>query len=97
MNKKEPEGWRKLTAGHPWYNCEGCFPLPAYSEFMPSPKLGISPLGKVDNRLFVEDDPYGWRITEIEEEYALKPGIEHAGQQIMNNLIKLGKGLPEHS
>jgi len=96
MNEIEPEGWRKLIAGHPWFNCEGCFPLPAYSEFMPPPRLGISPLGKVDNRLFIEDDPYGWQITEIEEEYELKPGIRHVGNQIVNNLIKLGKGLPEH-
>lgn len=96
IKEKDTEGWQKLTAGHPWYNCEDCFPLPAYSEFMPSPRLGISLLGNLDNSLFAEDDPYGWRITEMEEEYELKPGIEHVGQQIMNNLIKLGKGLPEH-
>jgi hypothetical protein len=96
IKEKDHEGWQKLTAGYPWYNCEGCFPLPAYSEFMPSPRLGISLLGNLDNSLFAEDDPYGWRITEMEEEYELKPGIEHVGRQIMNNLIKLGKGLPEH-
>jgi hypothetical protein len=39
---------------------------------MPSPMLGISPLGKVDNRLFYEDDSYGWQITEMEDEYELK-------------------------
>jgi hypothetical protein len=26
----------------------------------------------VDNRLFSEDDPYGWQITEMEDKYELK-------------------------
>ena len=95
-NEKEPEGWRKLIAGYPWFNCEGCFPLPAYSEFMPAPTIGISPIGKMDNKLFTENDPFGLPITEIDEEYELRPGIENVGQQILHNLIKLGKGLPEH-
>jgi hypothetical protein len=42
------------------------------------------------------DGIFGWHITEIEEEYELRPGIEHTGHQIMNNIIKLGKGLTEH-
>ncbi len=94
--KNESEGWKKLIADDPRFICEGCFPLPAYSEFMPPPRLGISPSGKVDNRIFPEEDPYGWNITEIEEEYELRPGIEQVGRQIMNCVIKLGKGLPEH-
>jgi len=32
----------------------------------------------------------------MEEEYELKPGIEHIGHQIMGNILKLGKGLPQH-
>ena len=63
---------------------------------MPPPRLGRKPYGKTDHRIFKEEDPYGWKISEMEEEYELKPGIEHIGQQIMNNIIKLGKGLPHH-
>jgi len=37
-----------------------------------------------------------WHITEIEEKYELRSGIEHVGQQIMDNLIKIDKGLTEH-
>ena len=58
--------------------------------------LGRKPLGKMDYGLFPETDPYGWQIAELEEEYELRPGIEHIGRQIMNCLMKLGKGLPEN-
>jgi hypothetical protein len=96
MAIKESCGWQKMLEGYPWFNCDGCYPLTAYSEFMPSPRVGRKPLGETDHVLFSDDDPFGWHITEIEEEYELRPGIEHAGHQIMNNLIKLGKGLTEH-
>lgn len=85
-----------MLEGYPWFNCEDCYLITAYSEFMPPPLVGREPQGEIDHVLFSDDDPYGWHITEIEEEYELRPGIEHAGHQIMNNLIKLGKGLTEH-
>jgi hypothetical protein len=96
MIENEAKGWQKLLKGYPWFNCDGCFPLPAYSEFMPSPFVGRKPLGETDNELFDENDPYGWNITEREEEYELRPGLVHTGQQIMNSLLKLGKGLKEN-
>lgn len=96
MEDKDPKGWQRLLTGYPWLNVDGSYPLTAYSEYMPPPKLGRKPLDKVDHGLFPENDPYGWQITELEEEYELRPGIEHIGRQIMNCLIKLGKGLPEH-
>jgi hypothetical protein len=96
MANKESCGWQKMLEGYPWFNCDGCYPITAYSEFMPSPLVGRKPLGETDRVLFSDDDPFGWHIAEIEEEYELRPGIEHAGHQIMNNLIKLGKGLTEH-
>jgi hypothetical protein len=85
-----------MLAGYPWFNCDGCYPLPAYSEFMPSPLVGRKPLGDIDPRIFREGDPTGWWISEIEEENELRPGIEHAGKQIFHSILKLGKGLPEH-
>jgi hypothetical protein len=93
---KELQGWQKMLAGYPWFNCEGCYPLPAYSEFMPSPLVGRKPLGDLDPRILHEDDPSGWWISEIEEEHELRPGIQLAGKQIFNAIVKLGKGLPEH-
>ena len=96
MGKKESCGWQKMLEGYPWFKCDGCYPITAYSEFMPSPLVGRKPLGETDHVLFSDDDPYGWYITEIEEEYELRPGFEYAGQIIMNNLIKLGKGITEN-
>jgi hypothetical protein len=96
MEMNEPHGWQKMLEGFPWFNCDGCYPITAYSEFMPPPLVGRKPLGEIDRSVFSDDDPYGWRITEIEEEYELDPGIVHAGKQVMSNLLKLGRGLPEH-
>ena len=96
MEDNDTKGWQKMLIGTPWPNAGGSYPLTAYSEYMPPPKLGRKPLGRVDHGLFPENDPYGWLITEIEEEIELKPGMEHIGKQIMHALLKLGKGCPEH-
>lgn len=96
MDKKDPQGWRKILAGYPWFNCKGCFPISAYSEFMPPPRLGCKPYGKADKTILSEDDPFGWIISEIEEENELKPGIGYIGKQIMKSIVKLGKGIPHH-
>lgn len=96
MKNHVPFGWQKMVEDYPWFNCEGCYPITAYSEFMPSTRVGRKPFGEIDRSVFSDNDPHGWKITEVEEEYEMRPGIAHAGNQIMNNLIKLGKGLPEH-
>jgi hypothetical protein len=96
MEEKNPVGWQKLLKGYPWFNFPGCYPITAYSEFMPSPRLGCKPYGKPDPRIVKDNDPYGWSISELEEEFELKPGIEHTGHQIMSSILKLGKGVPEH-
>jgi hypothetical protein len=96
MEEKPTIGWQKFLTGYPWFRCKGCYPIAAYSEFMPPPRLGYKPYGTPDHRILPEDDLFGWNISEMEEEYELKPGIEHIGRQIMNNILKLGKGLPEH-
>ncbi len=85
-----------MLDGYPWFDCNGCYPIPAYSEFMPAPRVGRKPIGETDRLLFTEADPFGWHLTEIEEEYELRPGIVHAGNQIMSSLIKLGRGIAEH-
>ncbi|HVN57277.1 MAG TPA: M28 family peptidase [Bacteroidales bacterium] len=96
MEDVKNRGWKSLMEGFPWFDCDGCYPLPAYSEFMPSPIIGQKPLGKADNSIFTDDDPWGMKITEIEEELELRPGISHIGHQIMNNITRLGRGLTEH-
>jgi hypothetical protein len=96
MKENSRTGWQTLLEGYPWFNCDGCYHIAAYSEFMPSPLVGRKPYGKPDYRLLSEEDPFGWKITEMEELYELKPGIEHIGQQIMSDIVKLGKGISQH-
>ena len=87
-------GWKKLIEGFPWFEREGRYPIPAYSEFMPPPRLGRSPYGEIDPSLYSEEDSYGWLISEMEEAYELRPGLENIAKQIMEQLIKLGRALP---
>jgi hypothetical protein len=96
MEENISHGWKNLITGYPWFRHDAHYQITAYSEFMPSPKPDYKPYGKPDHIIFSENDPFGWKITEIEEEFELKPGIEHIGQQILKNIIKLGKGQPEH-
>lgn len=97
MSWINPTGWRELIASYPWFDGDGHYPLPAYSEFMPPPRLGRSPFDSaIDPMVFSEDDPFGWRVPEIEEEIELRPGLEDIGKQIMEHLLKLGRGKPGH-
>lgn len=89
-------GWKRMTEEYPWFSGEGSFPLPAYSEFMPPPRLGVKPSGEVDPDLFPPDDPYGWKITEWEQETELEPGLAHLAAEIGEHLVNLGQGKPEH-
>jgi hypothetical protein len=63
---------------------------------MPPPRLGVTPLGEVDDTFFSPQDPFGWPITEIEELYELKPGLEQIAAQVLDELYRLGQGQPAH-
>ena len=76
MNERSLHGWRVLTDGFPWFEGAGRFPLPAYSEFMPPPRLGLTPYGGLDATLFAENDPYGWQVQEVDEVHQLLPGLQ---------------------
>jgi hypothetical protein len=97
MNSKNKQGWQKFTENFPWFKKENGFPLPAYSEFMPAPKVGISQLGDIDYNIFSDKDPFGWKISEHEEEIDLRPGIEEIGKHVMKHIINFGKGEHEHA
>ncbi len=96
MKATKALGWKRLLAGYPWFEGEGNFPLPAYSEFMPPPRVGQMPYGEIDPLLFAQDDPYGWHVAESEQLWELAPGFQDAAAQIMEHLVKLGRGLPGH-
>ena len=55
-------GWRRLLAGYPWFRGEGKYPLPAYSEFMPPPRVGRKPCGEIDYDLFSNDDEFAFSL-----------------------------------
>ncbi len=96
MENTNKAGWRQMLNDYPLNNHYKEIHIPAYSEFMPSPKIGLSPYGDIDYTVFSEDDPYGWKISEMEEEMELKPGINQTGKILFKQIHNLGMGLPAH-
>jgi Peptidase family M28 len=90
----ETVGWKALLAG---FGEPGPapFPLPAYSEFIPAPRLGRKPYGEPDLDLFAQDDPWGWRVSETEQAWELEPGLEHVAREVYASLLALGRGREE--
>src|SRR5262245_12551893 len=76
------QGWKQLLDGAPWFRGEGKYPIPAYSEFMPPPRLLFKPYDR-EPRLYVEHDAWCWPITEYEEAYWLRPGLEKIAHQVL--------------
>ncbi|MBZ5589242.1 MAG: Zn-dependent exopeptidase M28 [Acidobacteriia bacterium] len=91
----ETVGWKVLLAGY-GEDRPKTFPLPAYSEFMPPPRLGRKPYGEPDPDLFTQDDPWGWRVSEAEQEWELAPGLDNIAREVYASLLNLGQGREEH-
>ena len=91
-------GWQSLLAGAPFFKGENAYPLAAYSEFMPPPRLGQRPYphAQRDALPFADDDPYGWHIDEYEEALELRPGLEQVGDQLVQALARLAQGKRGH-
>ena len=77
MEESKHNVWKKFLTGYQLFSCIGCYSVTAFSVFLTPTRLGYKPYGKPDNRILEEDDPFGWKISEMEEEYELKPGIEY--------------------
>ncbi len=86
-------GWQTLTDGFPWFEGSGRFPIPAYSEFMPPPRLGLPPYGELDTTLLDPNDPHGWRVSEFDEAYQIRLGFENVANQTMGHLIRFANDL----
>ncbi|HMK07420.1 MAG TPA: M28 family peptidase [Anaerolineales bacterium] len=95
MNDTRSAGWQRLVQGFPWFDARRRYPIAAYSEFMPAPRLGRSLYGDIDRSLFAADDPFGWRVAEVEEEYELRPGLEQIAAQVIHHLKRFGQGQPD--
>src|SRR5712692_330841 len=85
-------GWKQLLARAPWFQGAGNYPIAAYSEFIPPPRLGVKPNGSSGPGPFVKGDPWGWQVTEYEEFFELGPGLQQLAPQIVGALLRLGRG-----
>jgi Peptidase family M28 len=90
-------GWRRLIPRSDAFRGDGKFRIDAYSEFLPAPRVGWKPYGDhgPDANLFDPDDPFGWHITEFEEELQLKPGLVQVAKQVLGRLARLLDGDPD--
>jgi hypothetical protein len=89
-------GWKQLLANHTWFHGPGKYPITAYSEFMPPPRLGRKAYGSIDRLLLADDDPFGWHITEYEQAAELNPGLTQIARELVTALHHLGRGEPAH-
>jgi hypothetical protein len=88
--------WKQLLAGAPWFQGEGNYPIAAYSEFMPPPRLGVKPYSKKDRNRNGNPDPHGWQVTEYEEAFEFQPGFNHLASQFVKAIEHLCCGRPAH-
>src|ERR1041385_7492315 len=73
------------------------FPLPAYSEFMPPPYVGIKPYAPTRAKAaatFAARDANTFDIDEYEQAHDLEPGLDHIARHLLDELAKLIAGKP---
>lgn len=72
----------------------GPLAISAYSEFMPAPRLGCKPYGERDPEAFLAGEPSAWPVSEVEEEWELRPGLAHVAREVFVSLLALARGEP---
>src|SRR5262245_61724680 len=92
------QGWQQLIPPADWFRAAGRYPIEAYSEFLPPPRLGWKPFadGPPDPRLFHGDDPWGWQVNEFEEARELQPGLAQLARQVVGRVRHLLRGERAH-
>jgi hypothetical protein len=74
----------------------GRFPLPAYSELMPAPFVGIKPFTAPESpsaqAATTACNEYGLAIDEYEQAHELRPGLEKIARHLVGELAKLASG-----
>ena len=90
-------GWHRLIPPEDCFRGAGSYPLDAYSEFLPPPRVGWKPYGGrgSDPELFAADDPFGWHVGEFEEHLQLSAGFVQVGKQVLGKLARLVDGNPD--
>ena len=80
-------GWQRLMSGANSFRGDGRYPIPAYSEFMPAPHPLCKPYDEIIAIHLAEDGPWGWPVSEYEEAFELRPGLEHIAREILGSLL----------
>jgi hypothetical protein len=88
------EGWDLLSQDHLWARGAGNYAITAYSEFMPGPFLQIKPYGTQPRPVRDPADPEGWLVSEGEQAFELRPGMEVIARELVKVIMHLGQGLP---
>src|SRR5208282_4242137 len=93
----QEEGWARFFDDWSWVRGEDRFPIPAYSEFMPPPRIGQKPYGSLEaDTLFSHDDPWGWKIRTHEREQEFAPGLDAIARQLIESVTALATGQGAH-
>ena len=90
------EDWRKLLDGGGKGGGGGSFPIAAYSEFMPPPRIGRKPYGTWSLGSLSEAKPRHWQVTAREELHYLRPGLANIATQLINDLVAVAQGNASH-
>ena len=88
------QGWDRLLTGAPDHRGAGRFPIAAYSEFMPPPRIGWRPYGRNHPAPRNPNDPCAWQVSEREEDFELQPGLRLIARQVLNALQHLDRAQP---
>lgn len=88
------QGRERLFSDLPDVRGAGRFPIAAYSEFMPAPRVGWRPYDAAPPQSCGCTDPYAWQVSEREEIFELQPGLQHIARAVLNALIHLDREQP---
>ncbi|MBY0232900.1 MAG: Zn-dependent exopeptidase M28 [Gemmataceae bacterium] len=91
-----PTAWDQLLADPHWCRGRGRFPLPAYSEFLPPPWMGVKPCGTPQGLPDVRAGGHGWNVSEYEED-EVWPGLERVSRVVLDECRRLAEGRPMRS
>ena len=94
--RKQLSHWRELLGANFPRKGAGNFPIAAYSEFMPAPRVGMKPYGTWTIGPLTDAEPALWRISEREEFHYLRPGLEDIATQAINDLAAVAQGHASH-
>ena len=88
--------WRELLGKEMPRGRAETFPITAYSEYMPPPRIGMKPYGTWNFGQLSETHPQRWNVSAREELHFMRPGLANIAQQVINGLVSLAKGNGNH-